>query len=264
MREQAKEEKERWEKERERYFREREARLVAQKENEEMRMRLEEYQNELERYRDSLIRTEERTNLLAEKALIAEEESGLLLRKAADLENEIYRLNISMSQKEAQKAFLEGKIREHELTIRSVLDQSEDSIKNADGLKEELERARKAEKLAKEKLLEVTSCHTLIPVKRKHEAKDGGPGALENGQNAVLLSTEMQQERVEYLQKSKDLQKQLTELKTEIEGLKVAGKQDILDLMHLENAEKGESKYSTLRKVTESSTNTRVQFFERL
>ena len=34
-----------------------------------------------------------------------------------------------------------------------------------------------------------------------------------------------------------------------MQGLKVAGKQDILDMMHLESVERGESKYATLKKV---------------
>ena len=44
------------------------------------------------------VRSEETTSLLAEKARIAEEESGLLLRKAADLETEIFRLNLAMTE----------------------------------------------------------------------------------------------------------------------------------------------------------------------
>ena len=33
------------------------------------------------------------------------------------------------------------------------------------------------------------------------------------------------------------------------QGLKVSGKQDVLEMMHRENVERGESKYATLRKV---------------
>ena len=51
---------------------------------------------------ESQDRSEETTNLLAEKARVAEEESGLLLRKAADLEKEILRLNLVMSEVSSQ------------------------------------------------------------------------------------------------------------------------------------------------------------------
>eukprot|EP00794_Sanderia_malayensis_P014071 gene14071-15538_t len=268
MKSQAKEERLRREKDRQRYFHEKELRIAAQRENEEMRTRLEEYQTELESYRESLLRTEETTNLLAEKARIAEEESALLLRKAAELENEIFKLNMSMSEKEAQKTMLEGRIRERETAIRSILDQSEKSMKSSEQLKDQLQRAREAERNAKEKLIQITSSQTRSQnLQFSNQRQEYGASAasnFDNGPGIVLFSSEIQQERLEYLQKSKDLQKQLSELKSEIEGLKVAGKQDILELMHSENVEKGESKYSTLKKVTESNGNARVQFFERL
>ena len=56
------------------------------------------------------------------------------------------------------------------------------------------------------------------------------------------------------MEKSKHLQEQLKELKTEIEVLKVEEKQTHLDRLHEENVQSGENKYSTLRKVTYSHT----------
>ena len=53
----------------------------------------------------------------------------------------------------------------------------------------------------------------------------------------------------EYLEKSRELQRQLSDLRTEIEGLKVAGKPDMLDRIHLESVGKGENKFSTMQKV---------------
>jgi merlin protein len=55
---------------------------------------------------------------------------------------------------------------------------------------------------------------------------------------------------VEYLEKSKHLQDQLRELRSEIEVLKVGEKQSELDQLHDEQVRLGETKYSTLRKVT--------------
>jgi merlin protein len=56
--------------------------------------------------------------------------------------------------------------------------------------------------------------------------------------------------RVEYLEKSKHLQDQLRELRSEIEVLKVGEKQSELDQLHEEQVRLGETKYSTLRKVS--------------
>jgi merlin protein len=51
------------------------------------------------------------------------------------------------------------------------------------------------------------------------------------------------------MEKSKHLQEQLRELKSEIEVLKVEEKQTQMDHIHEENAQKGETKFSTLKKV---------------
>lgn len=55
--------------------------------------------------------------------------------------------------------------------------------------------------------------------------------------------------RVEYMEKSKHLQEQLKELKSEIEVLKVEEKETDLDRLHESSIQRGDSKYSTLRQV---------------
>lgn len=55
--------------------------------------------------------------------------------------------------------------------------------------------------------------------------------------------------RIQYLEKSKHLQDQLRDLKSEIEVLKVDEKQCELDMLHDEQVRLGENKYSTLKKV---------------
>lgn len=57
---------------------------------------------------------------------------------------------------------------------------------------------------------------------------------------------------MEYLEKSKHLQNQLRELRSEIEVLKVGDKQTELDNLYEEQVRIGENKYSTLRKVSPS------------
>lgn len=78
------------------------------------------------------------------------------------------------------------------------------------------------------------------------------------------LSLEIEKERVDYWEKSKHLQEQLRELRTEIEVMKVGEKQCELDQLHEEQVRLGENKYSTLKKVKSGSTKARVAFFEEL
>ncbi|XP_057370147.1 merlin-like [Daphnia carinata] len=78
------------------------------------------------------------------------------------------------------------------------------------------------------------------------------------------LSLEIEKERVEYLEKSKQLQEQLRELRTEIEVLKVGEKQTLYDQLHEEQLRSGNDKYSTLKKSKSGSTGARVAFFEEL
>lgn len=55
--------------------------------------------------------------------------------------------------------------------------------------------------------------------------------------------------RVEYMEKSKHLQEQLNELKTEIESLKLKERETPLDIIHNQNTEQGTSKQSNFKKV---------------
>jgi len=64
-----------------------------------------------------------------------------------------------------------------------------------------------------------------------------------------LLTAHVCSCRVEYMEKSKNLQEQLKELKSEIEVLKVEEKQTHLDQLHKESVQRGQTKYETLRKV---------------
>lgn len=78
------------------------------------------------------------------------------------------------------------------------------------------------------------------------------------------LSLEIEKETVDYWEKSKNLQEQLRELRSEIEVMKVGEKQCELDQLHEEQVRLGENKYSTLKKVKSGSTKARVAFFEEL
>lgn len=70
--------------------------------------------------------------------------------------------------------------------------------------------------------------------------------------------------RMEYLEKSKHLQNQLRELRSEIAVLKLGDKLTDFDQLHDEQVKLGENKYSTLKKSKSGSTKSRVAFFEEL
>ena len=78
------------------------------------------------------------------------------------------------------------------------------------------------------------------------------------------LAFEIEKERMEYLEKSRNLQEQLRELKSEIQVLKVEDKLTPFDRIHEDNVNRGENKYSTLRRTRSGTTKARVAFFEEL
>ncbi len=82
--------------------------------------------------------------------------------------------------------------------------------------------------------------------------------------NLQDLSLEIEKERHEYLEKSRSLQEQLRTLKNEIEELKVDGNVSLMDQLHREQLEQGDTKYSTIQKVKRGSMQSRVAFFEEL
>lgn len=214
------------------------------------------------------------------------------------------------------------------MLTQRLVEESERRAAEAQRLKEELLRARLAEKQAKEKLLEfigragngnnqsnstinqsinqnppsrpisnansvVTLQQTLppyIPQSANTPPQTPSPASMvqqtcyqqslmlqsinvgytvasspEDLPDVDQLSLEIEKSRSEYLEKSKHLQEQLRELRTEIEVLKVSEKNnDLLDQLHEEQVNKGETKYSTLRRVKSGSAKSRVAFFEEL
>lgn len=72
---------------------------------------------------------------------------------------------------------------------------------------------------------------------------------METKRAALLHNVSVLFGRVEYMEKSKHLQEQLNELKTEIESLKLKERETPLDILHNENTEKGTSKQSNFKKV---------------
>ncbi|XP_020288661.1 merlin isoform X1 [Pseudomyrmex gracilis] len=291
MKAQAKEEKSRRQIERNKLAREKQLREAAEREKAAMEQRLLQYQEEIRLANEALRRSEETADLLAEKSRVAEEEAMLLSQKASEAEQEITRIRLNNMKTEEEKVHLERKTREAELLTERLVQESERRAAEAEKLKDELLRARIAEKEAKEKLLEFLSRNTytttIPPVPNMFPSTQVLPPDLQADLQTLQLdgehlspditsydliadgdvdqlSIEIEKERVDYWEKSKHLQEQLRELRSEIEVLKVGEKQCDLDQLHEEQVRLGENKYSTLKKVKSGSTKARVAFFEEL
>ncbi|KAF7283520.1 ezrin/radixin/moesin family protein merlin [Rhynchophorus ferrugineus] len=293
----AKEEKQRRQVQRNRLAREKQLREEAERDRANMEQRLLQYQEEVRLANEALRRSEESADLLAEKSRVAEEEARLLSQKAAEAEQEITRLRLTAMRKDEEKVTLERKTREAEMLTARLVEESERRAAEASKLKDELLKARAAEKQAKEKLLDflgdtwpgstaaspISSVTTLYSVPYSSNNVHSELPLLETessaspdfnlninsydliaNADAEQLSLEIEKERVEYLEKSKHLQNQLKELRSEIAVLKVTDKSSDYDQLHDEQVKLGENKYSTLKKSKSGSTKSRVAFFEEL
>lgn len=274
MKMQAREEKARKQMERRRLEREKQLREEAERARDELERRLIQLQDEAHMANEALLCSEETADLLAEKAQIAEEEAKLLAQKAAEAEQEMQRIKVIAIRTEEEKRLMEQKMLEAEMLALKMAEESERRAKEAHQLKQDLQEARESERKAKNKLLEITSKSAYSPVPLSANAlPPDGPNfnfSMENlsfdfkDTDMKHLSMEIEKEKVEYMEKSKHLQEQLNELKTEIESLKLKERETPLDILHNENTEKGTSKQSNFKKLTLQSTKSRVAFFQEL
>ncbi|KAG8008021.1 Merlin [Nibea albiflora] len=252
MKAQAKEEKARKKMERQILAREKQMREEAERAKEEMERRLFQLQDEARLANEALLRSEETADLLAEKAQIAEEEAKLLAHKAAEAEQERQRLEVTAMKTKEEKRLMEQKMREAEQLAVKLVEQSERRLKEADHLKQDLTEAKDAERRAKQKLLEITK--TTYPLIAAYSTPPAPPAPPETPDFAYesaskrldfkdsdmkRLSMEIERERLEYMEKSKHLQDQLKELKTEIESLKLEEQQQQAGLYNLRSEARG-------------------------
>ena len=78
------------------------------------------------------------------------------------------------------------------------------------------------------------------------------------------MTQELERESLEHQEKSRNIQNQLMELKSEIQVLKVQDKLTPFDRIHEENTNRGDNKYSTLKKTKSGTTRARVSIYEAL
>ncbi|XP_013866588.1 merlin isoform X2 [Austrofundulus limnaeus] len=257
--------------EKHRLQREKQLREEAERARDELERRLIQLQDEAHMANEALLRSEQTADLLAEKAQIAEEEAKLLAQKAAEAETEMQRIKVTAIRGQEERRIMEQKMLEAEMRARKMAEESERRANEAEQLKQDLQEARDSERRAKNKLLEITSKAIYTSPGR---ASDSIPPDLSFSRENLSfdfkdtdmkrLSMEIEKEKVEYMEKSKHLQEQLNELKTEIDSLKLKERESALDIIHNQNTEQGTSKQSNFKKLTLQSTKTRVAFFEEL
>ncbi|XP_062446375.1 merlin isoform X2 [Rhea pennata] len=274
MKAQAREEKARKQMERQRLAREKQMREEAERTRDELERRLMQLKEEATMANEALMRSEETADLLAEKAQITEEEAKLLAQKAAEAEQEMQRIKATAIRTEEEKRLMEQKVLEAEMLALKMAEESERRAKEADQLKQDLQEARESERRAKQKLLEITSKSSYTSVNSSTTALPADLPSFNliseslsfdfKDTDMKRLSMEIEKEKVEYMEKSKHLQEQLNELKTEIEALKLKERETVLDILHNENTSRGNSKHNTIKKLTLQSTQSRVAFFEEL
>ncbi|KAM5200361.1 merlin isoform 3-T4 [Hipposideros larvatus] len=276
MKAQAREEKARKQMERQRLAREKQMREEAERTRDELERRLLQMKEEATMANEALMRSEETADLLAEKAQITEEEAKLLAQKAAEAEQEMQRIKATAIRTEEEKRLMEQKVLEAEVLALKMAEESERRAKEADQLKQDLQEAREAERRAKQKLLEITTKPTYLPMNPiPAPLPPDIPSFNLIGDSLSFdfkdtdmkrLSMEIEKEKVEYMEKSKHLQEQLNELKTEIEALKLKERETALDILHNENSDRSgtSSKHNTIKKLTLQSAKSRVAFFEEL
>lgn len=276
MKAQAREEKARKQMERQRLAREKQMREEAERTRDELERRLLQMKEEATMANEALMRSEETADLLAEKAQITEEEAKLLAQKAAEAEQEMQRIKATAIRTEEEKRLMEQKVLEAEVLALKMAEESERRAKEADQLKQDLQEAREAERRAKQKLLEIATKPTYPPMNPIPAPLPPDIPSFDiigdslsfdfKDTDMKRLSMEIEKEKVEYMEKSKHLQEQLNELKTEIEALKLKERETALDILHSEHSDRGgtSSKHNTIKKLTLQSAKSRVAFFEEL
>uniref|UniRef100_A0A8C6HFC1 Merlin n=1 Tax=Mus spicilegus TaxID=10103 RepID=A0A8C6HFC1_MUSSI len=276
MKAQAREEKARKQMERQRLAREKQMREEAERTRDELERRLLQMKEEATMANEALMRSEETADLLAEKAQITEEEAKLLAQKAAEAEQEMQRIKATAIRTEEEKRLMEQKVLEAEVLALKMAEESERRAKEADQLKQDLQEAREAERRAKQKLLEIATKPTYPPMNPIPPPLPPDIPSFDiigdslsfdfKDTDMKRLSMEIEKEKVEYMEKSKHLQEQLNELKTEIEALKLKERETALDVLHSESSDRGgpSSKHNTIKKLTLQSAKSRVAFFEEL
>ncbi|XP_063313375.1 merlin-like isoform X1 [Pelobates fuscus] len=225
MKNQAKEEKARKKMEHQRLAMEKQLREEAEREKEDLERRLFQLEDEARQANEALLRSNETAELMAEKAQIAEEEAKLLARNAVEARQEMQHLERAVMKSKEEMRQMEQKMRDADRVTVKLINETERRAKEVEVLEQELQKARE-NKQRKQSLLDLGTA--VLPVISKRSLLETSEGFSDSKllrqdppeADFKRLSLEIEKERLDYIQKSMQLEKQLTELKLEIQTLK--------------------------------------------
>ncbi|XP_071992303.1 merlin-like isoform X1 [Engystomops pustulosus] len=220
---QAKEEKARKKKEHQRLVMEKQLREEAERAKEDIERRLFQVEEEARQANEALHRSNETAELLAEKVQIAEDEAKLLAQDAVEARHELQRLELAVLKSKDEMRMMEKKMRESDMITMKLLQESDRRAKEVEMLEQDLQKAREAERITKQRLLELGNICQPSPTKgltQDTSENDNKIPRQDVDTEYKRLSLEIEKERMDYLEKSKRLENQLNELKLEIHALK--------------------------------------------
>ncbi|KAG8587496.1 hypothetical protein GDO81_005685 [Engystomops pustulosus] len=168
-------------------------------------------------------RSNETAELLAEKVQIAEDEAKLLAQDAVEARHELQRLELAVLKSKDEMRMMEKKMRESDMITMKLLQESDRRAKEVEMLEQDLQKAREAERITKQRLLELGNICQPSPTKgltQDTSENDNKIPRQDVDTEYKRLSLEIEKERMDYLEKSKRLENQLNELKLEIQALK--------------------------------------------
>ncbi|OCT95090.1 merlin isoform X2 [Xenopus laevis] len=225
MKNQAKLERTRKKIEHQNLIREKQLREDAERAKDDIERRLFQLEDEARQANEALIHSNEATELMAEKAQIAEEEAKLLAQNAVEARQEMQRLEIAVLSSKEELQLMEQKMREADMITVKLMKESDRRAKEAEKLEQDLHKAREAELIAKQRLMDLSSlCEPLVAKCFPPNVTDGVTDnriSLDASDTDIKrLSLEIEKERLDYLEKSRQIESQLNELKTELRTLK--------------------------------------------
>ncbi|GAU96524.1 hypothetical protein RvY_07955 [Ramazzottius varieornatus] len=261
----AKEERARRQLERQKLLKEKRLREELQREKLELQRQLLDMQEEVRQANEEMNRCHETASVLSEKAKYSEEEATLLNQKALQAEAEVQKLKLTVLRSEEERILMEKKVQEAENIASQMADEAERCAAEVEDFRREMLKAKMYEKMARDRLMEISSTSP-SPRFAVYEKVDsiGSTHSIANGMmmDTEKLSAEIERERLEYVQKSRNFQTQLNELKTEIEIIK---SEDALSPFYaLDVAGMRKEKFATLQKASAGSTKMRISHFENL
>lgn len=225
MKNQAKDEKARKKMEHQRLAMEKQLREEAEREKDELERRFFQLEGEARQANEALIRSNETAELMAEKAQIAEEEAKLLARNAVEARQEMQRLEMAVMKSKEEMRQMEQKMMDADRITVKLINETERRTKEVELLEQELLKAREKKQLRKQSFPDLGAPAHHVVSKSPNDTADifsdnRGPRQDSTEADFKRLSLEIEKERLDYLEKSMQLEKQLNELKVEIQTLK--------------------------------------------